>query len=273
MKRGAKITAFVDKITFPQIFLYWMLIIIAFAVVYYLLGFSSPTIFSATHKVNFLDHLYFSFVTATTIGYGDIIPVGFGKALVALEGIISLLIYGVVISKLVYFKQEVILEEIYNISFEERLNRLRSTLYLFRADLSKRIARIEHKVITNVEVKDLPITINTFNNALIDIMRLTEGNKHGEFIRKLDDIHLELLLNSVGLSADKLVDLLKSLRYYKYYKDFWRNQSAINAISTVRSSLGKIIEIYKDHPDEKARNKMQDILEARKNIEQYILGR
>ena len=274
MKRGAKITAFVDKITFPGIFFAWMFVIFIFGLLYYLVGLSSPTIQSVSHELNLLDYVYFSFITATTIGYGDIIPVGLGKVLVALEGIISLLIYGIVISKLVYFKQEVILEEIYNISFEERLNRLRSTLYLFRADLSKRIGRTEMKVISNVEIRDLPTTINSFNNTLADIVRLTtHGNRYNEFVRKLDDIHLELLLNSVVLSANKLVDLLKALQYYKYYKDFWKNQNAMNALSNVRHSLGKIIEIYKDHPDEKARSKIQDILEAKKNIEQYILGR
>lgn len=273
MKRGAKLTAFVDRITFPQIFFAWILIILIFGLIYYFIGLYSATIYSASHELNFLDHIYFSFVTATTVGYGDIFPLGFGKILVAIESIISLLIYGVVISKLVYFKQEVILEEIYKISFEERLNRLRSTLYLFRADLSKRTARIENKTISNVEIRDLPITMNTFNNALSDIIRLTEGNKHDEFVKKLDHVHLELLLNSVSLSTIKLIDLIKSLRYFKYYKDFWNNQSAINALTAIKSSLGKIIETYKDHPDEKIRSKVKDISDSKKELEHYAVNR
>ena len=45
--------------------------------------------------------IYFSFVTALSIGYGDVIPLGALRILAVAEGVAGLLIFGCVISKLV----------------------------------------------------------------------------------------------------------------------------------------------------------------------------
>src|SRR5947209_2648923 len=46
-----------------------------------------------------LASLYFSAVTATSVGYGDIVPVGFARLLAILESVAGLLLFGCVISK------------------------------------------------------------------------------------------------------------------------------------------------------------------------------
>ena len=87
----------------------------------------------------FVNSLYFSFITATSLGYGDVVPIGISKFLAGFEVIIGLIVYGVLISKLVGVKQEVLLEEVYNISYEEIIDRLRSGLYLFRSDINRNL--------------------------------------------------------------------------------------------------------------------------------------
>jgi hypothetical protein len=50
--------------------------------------------------VHFGDALYFSIVTETTLGYGDIRPVGFSRALASCEVLLGLLLAGVLIAKI-----------------------------------------------------------------------------------------------------------------------------------------------------------------------------
>jgi Ion channel len=79
--------------------------------------------------------LYFSFVTALSIGYGDVIPVGVLRIPAVVEGIAGLLIFGCVISKLVSRRQEDLTEEIHRTTFDDRLDRVRTNLHLVFNDL------------------------------------------------------------------------------------------------------------------------------------------
>ncbi len=79
--------------------------------------------------------IYFSFVTALSIGYGDIVPVGALRILAILEGAAGLLLFGCVISKLVSRRQEELTAEIHRIAFEDRLGRVRTNLHLVLSEL------------------------------------------------------------------------------------------------------------------------------------------
>jgi len=85
--------------------------------------------------------VYFSFITALTIGYGDIAPLGPARFLAALEGAAGLLIFGFVISKLVSRRQEELLEDTHRIAFEQRLGRVRTSVHLVLSELQT-IARM-----------------------------------------------------------------------------------------------------------------------------------
>lgn len=64
-------------------------------------GLVDPGISPTGEKLH-LNILYFSFMTLTTIGYGDIVPVGsFAKSIVILEGITGVFYIGILVSHLV----------------------------------------------------------------------------------------------------------------------------------------------------------------------------
>ena len=103
-KETLAVPAYFNRLTFTTIFLLWVLVMFGFGYLYYTLDQNSPVLTTLTGDTPTLaDSLYFSFVTATTIGYGDIIPVSYGRLLVVIEILLSLLLYGVVISKLTHF--------------------------------------------------------------------------------------------------------------------------------------------------------------------------
>jgi rhodanese-related sulfurtransferase len=93
-----------------------------------LLGRSLPDIMTA---------IYFSFVTATSVGFGDVVPVGPVRILAVLESAMALLLFGVIVTKLVYNRQEGLIEEIHQIAFEDRLSRVRTNLHFVLMELQQ----------------------------------------------------------------------------------------------------------------------------------------
>jgi hypothetical protein len=79
--------------------------------------------------------VYFSLVTATSVGYGDVVPQGAIRIVAVVEATLGLLLFGVLISKLVSRRQEQLVQEIHLLSFEERLDRVQINLHLVLADL------------------------------------------------------------------------------------------------------------------------------------------
>ncbi|MBI3795380.1 MAG: two pore domain potassium channel family protein [Deltaproteobacteria bacterium] len=74
--------------------------------------------------------IYFSFVTATSVGYGDVVPIGALRFLAVTEAVAGLLIFGAVIAKFVSRRQDEIIREIQRVTFEDRLDRVQTNLHL-----------------------------------------------------------------------------------------------------------------------------------------------
>jgi Ion channel len=79
---------------------------------------------------------YFSFVTAASAGFGDVLPTGAAARAVAIvEAVGGLLVFGGVISKLVSHRQEEVVAEIHRIAYEDRLERVQTDLHLVLSEL------------------------------------------------------------------------------------------------------------------------------------------
>jgi Ion channel len=74
--------------------------------------------------------IYFAFVTATSVGYGDVVPIGGARVIAVSEAIAALLIFGAVVAKFVSHRQDVLVSEIHRITFEERLDRVQTNLHM-----------------------------------------------------------------------------------------------------------------------------------------------
>ena len=79
--------------------------------------------------------IYFSFVTATSVGYGDIVPVGAARAIAVTESVTALLVFGAVVAKFVSHRQDVLMEEIHRVTFDERLDRVQTNLHIVIEEL------------------------------------------------------------------------------------------------------------------------------------------
>lgn len=82
-----------------------------------------------------LTSVYFSFVTALSLGYGDVVPAGWIRLLAVTEATSALLVFGFVIAKFLSRRQDALIEEIHKIAFEDRLDRIRTNLHLVLSEL------------------------------------------------------------------------------------------------------------------------------------------
>lgn len=135
---------FVDALadrSVADLFKLWLAIVVGCGVVYWLLELEAPLALSSggagvgTGGWGLLSAVYFSAVTATSVGYGDIVPTGIARVLAIGEGVAGLILFGCVVSKFVSRRQEQLIDNIHHIAFEERLGRVRTNLLLVRAEL------------------------------------------------------------------------------------------------------------------------------------------
>ena len=126
--------------SFSVLLVVWLGLVLGCGCVYWLLGLWRSSLLEGGSPIGpTLDGLgtavYFSFITATSVGYGDVTPVGPARALAVLESMAGLLLVGCVISKLVSRRQEQLVEETHTLAFEDRLGRVRTNLHLVLSEL------------------------------------------------------------------------------------------------------------------------------------------
>jgi hypothetical protein len=247
-------TTWFDRLTFGNIFLIWIAVIFLFGLLYHFAGQGRALIYAHDDIAveSFLDQIYFSFVTATTTGFGDITPVGTFKFVAAFEVVISLLLLAFVTSKLVMIKQDIILEEIYEISFKERMNRLRSNLLLFRQHLERLIAKVETHTVTSREVNSLSISIVHFEETLHEVVTLFPAKKQS-FTKRIDPVDRELLINSVVLSFEKLEETLRMLNSTQHE---WKHPAMLKHLN---SCLGHNKALFRELTQQLGNDPLSDL--------------
>lgn len=208
----------IDKVKFRDILLFWAITIVVCGILYFVLSswqwstiqFSHP---STGGLGGFLQSEYFSVIASLnpSFAYGDAVPLGFSKLLAVLQGIFGLLMFWVVMSKLVSSRQERILAEVYELSFDEKLNRIRQSLSLSRRDLGKLF--ISGRTPTRGELREVWLVLSNIESTLADAIKITcreFSEEQRRYLRTVDEFHVELITNSVYGAIIKIAEFLAS---------------------------------------------------------------
>lgn len=129
-----------ESLSFGQLFGSWLGMVVLFGVAFYLLHLVQPALLELGAPLErgprgLLVALYFSFVCATTIGFGDVVPQGIARGAAMAEAVIALLLFSCVVSKLVSRRQEELTEDIHRITTEHRLGRMQMNLHMVLSEL------------------------------------------------------------------------------------------------------------------------------------------
>ena len=117
----------INTLSYEALALLWISVITGSTGLYFI--FSSSTVHGLTtlavlplHE-QFWNSLYFSIITATTVGYGDITPLGFSRIVAAIESITAFAIFAILVAKLVSHRQETKMERIYQLLLQNNTER------------------------------------------------------------------------------------------------------------------------------------------------------
>jgi len=239
MRLQEQLERFTSSVDFDRIVVLYFTLIFVFGTLFFLLSYTegnglyvSETVISHDFG-GYLNALYFSFVTSTSLGYGDIHPLGVSRFFSIMEVFISLLIFGVLVSKIISVKQEKILEEIYEISFQSRVTRVISGLYNFRAEIDRLAGRLSEGTLTkeetDEELQNIETNMHLLSSYLMDISRIMskEERKH---LKKLSDFRADIILDNLHTSVSKIEDLLGVLKAKKIE---WKNESTLRNMTSI----------------------------------------
>jgi len=231
--------AWFDKLSFLHIFLIWAIVIVIFGFAYHSLTKDTSYLYQVLENktsLSIFDTIYFSFITATTTGFGDILPFGSFRILALIEVVCGLLLLALVTSKLVSIRQDVILNEVYEISLGEKISRIRSSLLLFRQNINRIIEHIEEGIIKKREIIDMYTYISSLEDSLQQIFTLFTRGRTNHFTKDVDPVNAELIFISIIQSLEKLLELINTSENQKIE---WRREVTISLIknSTKQSSL------------------------------------
>jgi voltage-gated potassium channel len=191
---------------------FWLGMIVVFGLIYWLAGLGMGWGLQAGNHIvepnieGLGTAIYFSFVTALSIGYGDVIPTGALRIPAVIEGVAGLLIFGCVISKLVSRRQEALTEEIHRTTFEERLDRVRTNLHLVFSDLGVvQQLQLEQGALSGQVLRRLESSVRVFRGELQTIHDLLYASR-----MEPDEESLESLLANLVICLQSLVELNSS---------------------------------------------------------------
>ena len=87
------------------------------------------------HNLDGWDSIYFSIITFSSLGYGDILPVGFGKAVAAFEVLSGLILLAFFVGKLASERQLALLLLVYTSDQQRRLSEFQENISELNASM------------------------------------------------------------------------------------------------------------------------------------------
>ncbi len=247
---GKKLVRVIDRASFKEVLLFWIIFMFLLGCVYFSITLVSDTILYRGKVVQpgidgFFLTQYFSFITAVSAsqGYGDIFPLGFARFVAVIEAIMGLLLFGMLIAKLVSVKQEIILEEVYSISHDEKLSRVRSSINQFTIDMNKVMDKVHQGMITKRSIKESWVHFYSLSKALQDLNQLILNPKResSEYVKTLDFNQLDLLIVGMTSALQKAVQFFDLVDQRKLELD---REHVAETLSTIYGSLQLFVDHY-----------------------------
>ncbi|MGH7905446.1 MAG: rhodanese-like domain-containing protein [Candidatus Binataceae bacterium] len=191
----------IEGITTARLFLIWLAMVLSCGVLYWIdimvrhRGLAEGGHPVAANLEGFATAIYFSFVTATSLGYGDVVPLGGMRVLAIVEAVAALLIFGAVVAKLVSRRQDKLVREIHELSLDERLDRVQTNLHTVFGELQEIMTACEVSAANVAQISArLESATLVFSGELRTVHHLLYQSR-----RTPDETTLETIL--IGLDA------------------------------------------------------------------------
>ncbi len=137
-----------SEMSYRKIVFLYLASVFAFGTIYFLISWALPGHGPVPDVQNspvygFLNSLFFSTITATSVGYGDFSPQGYSKVIASLQSFLSLLLAAIFVTKPISTKQEHALFTMHRLIFDNSFQTLREGLYIVRRDFETALDEAE----------------------------------------------------------------------------------------------------------------------------------
>lgn len=231
---------------YRTLFLLWLLASAVFGVLYFLLSHWPDQGLTGMAELplwsRFWSSLYFSIITATSTGYGDITPLGISRILASLQSVLAILIFGLFIAKLISHRTDKVLTEVHRLSFEHILTKTREGFFLIRKDWDRLLLHLRQhaRQLSDQEWRDFAVACRQASTLIADIPKLTAGGEEGDYV--LDLNRKQLLLETVERTLHRLTRLFESLEHHRIH---WVSSDASTEVQRLIDTIERILPTWK----------------------------
>lgn len=237
----------INALPYRVLFLLWSLNIVLFACAYTALSFSPGNGPSGLSELPLLKRfgasLYYSVITATNTGYGDIVPLGYSRIFAATQSVLELFLFALFIAKLVSSRQDMTLQEVHQLSFELMFHNIREDFYVARKDFDHIVHTVRaNKALSEEDWERLTIAYQHITSLLKEIPNFYDVTSD---LYVIDPRREVLLLEAVQRTTGRInhtLDVLKrsSIEWHK-------NPENIAELADMVHTLDSLIPLWLKH--------------------------
>lgn len=271
--RGRVLLRLIERMTdlsYPLLLLLWLSLMLVFSLAYfslsYLPGHGPVQIEGMSAAARLFNSIYYSIITATSTGYGDITPQGLSKVLAALQSILALFIFAVFVTKLVTHKQEIALRQVHKLTFEDVYYNLREGFYIVRKDFDRLIKDAEtHRALTGNDWEDLRTAFKQIKSLLNDIPSFYDGQNR---LYNMDLPREQLLQEAVHRTLERIERFLYVLESCEI--DILKEEESCKQIHLFTDAVRDVTFHWQHHSTYKSDEMFEKILSVNEKIQERV---
>lgn len=266
----------IEKLTsysYVTLFSIWISMALLFACAYFGLtyigdGSHAPQeLLGVPHLTRLLDALYYSIITATSTGYGDITPVGISRLLASFQSISALLVFAIFVTKLVSHQQELTLTEVHRLTFEDVFHNTREGMFIARKDLDHIIAVIEERGELDVDHwENLTTAYRGLQTIFEEIPDFYENEVHHYTI---DEKREQLLLEAAHRTLHRVNQTIDAMSTHGI--DWVSHEPSMKALQELVHIIAEITPLWKERSPYEALESFEDILQMKERVHLKIM--
>lgn len=258
------------SLTYSQLFCIWAELAILFAFGYFMFAtigdirHHGPAELVAIDNVwsRFFNSLYFSVITATSTGYGDITPRGLTKAVAGMQSISGLFVFAVFVTKLVSHRQELALREVHKLTFEDVFHNIREGLFIIRKDFDGLIDRAnQHKKLNEEDWDTLIIAYKQGQSLIAEIPDFYDNSNH---LYILDARREQLLHEAAHRTLHRINQMLDV--FSKHGVNWISHESSMQELRELLLVVNKVTPLWREKSPYNRKEAFEDIMHLKDSV-------